>query len=142
SHYDTLLSVFTRSPSSLTSIGCNEGSGGVPSDFVFDTVAGRTYYFMVGASGEGFGGKLVFSVSSIVPPTNDEITSAITIPTLPYSSVIDTTGAIVANDDPYACGYEGHTVWYAFTPTVPVRIEASTAGSDYSAGLAVLTGTR
>jgi putative Ig domain-containing protein len=143
SDYATVLSVFTGARGSLLAVGCMEDFGSLQPEVVFDTVAGRTYYFMVG-TGESSqeGGNLVFSVNALVPPPNDEITSATTISALPYTHVLETTGAITANDDPNYCGYHGHTVWYSFTPTVPLRIEANTAGSDYETALSVFTGTR
>lgn len=142
SDYNTALSAYTGLRDDLMLVDCNDNSDGLQSELVFDVVAGRTYYFMVGVSGGEPAGNLVFALDALVPPPNDEITTATTITALPYTNVVDTTGAIVAQDDPNACGYYEHTVWYSFTASVTMRVEASTAGSDYRAGLAVFTGTR
>jgi hypothetical protein len=69
SDYDTTLSVYTGSPGSLTQIGCEDnpqlpyGPQASQAAVIFNVVAGQTYYFMVGASGSGLGGTLVFNVA-------------------------------------------------------------------------------
>ncbi|HKQ39612.1 MAG TPA: Ig domain-containing protein [Verrucomicrobiae bacterium] len=142
SDYETVVSVFSGPITSLSSITCDQSFGSTPAEVIFDTVAGQNYYFMVGAYDDDLGGNLVFTVDTLVSPSNDDIPNAITIPALPYTHTIQTAGAIMANDDPYPCDYEGHSVWYAFTPNAPMRIEASTEGSDYVAGLGVFSGAR
>ena len=45
-------------------------------------------------------------------------------------------------DDPANDCIGGHTVWYQFTPSEDIRVNANTFGSDYDTGIAVYTGTR
>jgi hypothetical protein len=56
SDYDTTLSVYTGSPGNLSQIACNDDALGLQSQVVFTATAGETYYFMVGAFGEGLAG--------------------------------------------------------------------------------------
>ncbi|SFM95663.1 PPC domain-containing protein [Nitrosomonas communis] len=76
------------------------------------------------------------------PPTNDDFASA-TIATepLPFVNTINTSEAITAEDDPY-CSGQGPTVWYSFTPSENMRIQANSFGSDYDTTLSVYTGIR
>jgi hypothetical protein len=50
--------------------------------------------------------------------------------------------ASFADDPANDCIIGGHTVWYQFTPSEDIRINANTFGSDYDTGIAVYTGTR
>lgn len=85
---------------------------------------------------------LVTSLPAEAQPTNDDFDNAITITALPYSDFINTTEATTAPDDPDDCAGLGPTVWYAYTPSTDMRIEANTFGSDYDTALSVYTGTR
>src|ERR1041384_2678777 len=71
-------------------------------------------------------------------PVNDEFTTAVVIPSLPYAASENTPFATVAPDDPL-CGGRGTTVWFSFTPTTNLTIEANTFGSDYDTTLSAYT---
>jgi len=76
------------------------------------------------------------------PPANDDFNSAtIVTEPLPFSDAINTTEATTAGDDPDCVG-QGPTVWYAFTPSVDMQIQANTIGSDYDTTLSVYTGAQ
>ncbi len=87
--------------------------------------------------------QLFFGVSPALaaPPSNDDFDSATVAPAVPYSDAMDTREATTAADDPDCFG-RGPTVWYAFTPTQDMRLEANTFGSDYDTTLSVYTGAR
>jgi hypothetical protein len=74
------------------------------------------------------------------PPANDDFDSATVVPGLPFTDQLDTTEATTAADDPDCFG-QGATVWYSFTPTTDLRVDANTLGSDYDTTLSVYTGT-
>jgi hypothetical protein len=82
------------------------------------------------------------------PPPNDDFDDAIIITALPFRHTVNTADATTDRDDPLndeTCGFGsigGHTVWYQFTPTESVRINASTVGSNYDPNVFVYTGTR
>ena len=75
------------------------------------------------------------------PPANDDFDSATVVPGLPFTDQLNTTEATTAADDP-DCSGQGATVWYSFTPTADLRVEANTLGSDYDTTLSAYTGTR
>jgi PKD repeat protein len=75
------------------------------------------------------------------PPPNDDFDSATAIGGLPFSEWLDTGGATYAGDDPWDCTNNG-SVWYAFTPSSDMAIEANTFDSDYDTVLSAYTGTR
>src|SRR5258708_3465708 len=112
-HSPTILSVFTGPRGALTQLVCNDNSGGLLSQVIFDAVAGRTYYFMVGASGGSAGGSLMFSVNGLVAPPNDDFNDATRIPSVPYTNLLSATAALASSDDPSACSFARHTVWDA-----------------------------
>jgi hypothetical protein len=72
---------------------------------------------------------------------NDDFDDAVVTTALPFTDNINTSEATTADDDPTCLG-GGHTVWYQFTPTENIRINANTFGSDYDTGLSAYTGTR
>jgi hypothetical protein len=80
-------------------------------------------------------------------PANDDFDNATVITTLPFIDNQNTTEATTEADepadpnDPAVCFVGGHTVWYQFTPSVDMRINANTFGSDYDTGIAVFTST-
>src|SRR3972149_2390814 len=68
------------------------------------------------------------------PPSNDDFNKATVITQLPFIDTINTTEARTSRDDP-ECSGQGPTVWYSFTPSVDMRIQAATFGSDYDTTL-------
>jgi hypothetical protein len=82
-------------------------------------------------------------VSILAVPANDDFDAAVVITTLRFTDILNTSEATSAADDPANdCVIGGHTVWYQFTPSEDMRINANTFGSDYDTGIAVYTGTR
>lgn len=75
------------------------------------------------------------------PPPNDDFANATVATSMPFTVSQDVTNATVAPDDPF-CSGRTQTVWFAFTPTSNIRLEANTFGSNYDTTLSVYTGTR
>jgi hypothetical protein len=81
-------------------------------------------------------------------PANDDFDDAVVITSLPFTDNLNTSEATTAPDDPAdpddpaVCFVGSHTVWYQFTPSKNMRINANTSGSDFDTGIAVFTGTR
>jgi hypothetical protein len=69
--------------------------------------------------------------AAAVAPTNDSIAGAITVPTLPFSTSLDTSEATAEEDGPAA------TVWYEFTPPTTGDYDITTVGSDYDTDIGV-----
>jgi hypothetical protein len=80
-------------------------------------------------------------VSILAVPANDEFANAVAISTLPFTDNLNTSEATAVGDPANDCLVDGHTVWYQFTPSVDMRLNANTFGSDYDTGIAVYTGT-
>jgi hypothetical protein len=77
-------------------------------------------------------------------PKNDEFTNAFTISTLPYENKQQQIqNATSPSTDPtQSCGFDPrteHTVWYTFTPSQNLTIDANTFGSKYDTVLDVYT---
>ena len=71
SRYDTILSVWTGAADSLTSVGCNDDSGGgLQSAVSFSATANTAYHFMVTAFSND-GGSTQFTLSSSAAPAPD-----------------------------------------------------------------------
>jgi hypothetical protein len=81
-------------------------------------------------------------------PANDDFNDALVISALPFTDRVSTVGARTTHDDPLndeTCGFGsigGHTVWYQFTPSENIRINASTGGSNFLPNIFLYTGTR
>ena len=93
-------------------------------------------------------GEIQPDVTIAAIPANDDFDAAVDITALPFTDNQNTSEATTAADDPAdpedpaVCFIGGHTVWYQFTPSEDMRINANTSGSDYDTGIAVFTGTR
>jgi hypothetical protein len=88
-------------------------------------------------------------LSILAAPANDDFDDATVITALPFTDRLSTADATIANDDPLGddlCGFgtiDGHTVWYQFTPTQNMRINANTSGTrGFDHNIFVYTGTR
>ncbi len=142
SAYDTVLAVWTGMRGSLTSVACNDDSGGLQSYLQVPVTQGQTYYIEVAGYISG-GGILSLNVLRFV--SNDDFDLATAIGTLAYSNSQDTAGATTALDDPsFTCvsGQKYKTVWYRYTPSLAESLIIDTFGSSYDTVLAVWTGTR
>jgi len=81
-------------------------------------------------------------------PSNDTMSGATVVSSLPYSQTLDTTEATTDSDDvtmnnPDFCGAPATeaSVWYTFTPSAEVGVVVDVSKSDYSAGVIVADGT-
>jgi len=82
---------------------------------------------------------LVNAVPPVVP--NDDFDQATVVSALPFTVTQDVAAASSAPDDPVC--FDTHlSVWFAFTPTRSMELEAKTFDSSYSTFLAAYTGTR
>lgn len=85
-------------------------------------------------------------LNSFAPPPNDNCTAPTTIPSLPYTHTVNTTGATTAVSDPLqSCTVGGpqqnsSSVWYAFTAATDLAVVADTFGSNYDTVLTAHTG--
>src|SRR4051794_11374697 len=73
-------------------------------------------------------------------PSNDDVGAATSIGSLPYTNTQDTTEATPGTNDP-SCVGNGPTVWYSYTPSSNVHLDANTFGSTYDTTLSVYTGS-
>lgn len=101
--------------------------------------------FFVTFQGDNQAGNTGLTVTRISvippPPPNDDFNNATVATAIPFTVSEDVTNATVAPDDPF-CVNRNQTVWFAFTPTQNIRLEANTFGSNYDTTLSVYTGTR
>ena len=173
SGYDTVLAAFTGSRGNLSVVASNDDSGGTyQSQITFNAQAGTTYYLEAARYGSSSGGgtlqltvefgdfPLATSTPTYTPfntatpsptvasgpsPSNDDIDSAISFSSLPFTDSEDTTGATMAQDDPVmgsSLGVNSHTVWYKFVAPFSGSVRADTFGSGYDTVLAAFTGSR
>lgn len=104
--------------------------------------AGNLFVTFNGDNLSGNTGLAATQISVIPPPPpNDDFNDATVIQSFPFTTTENVTNATVAPDDPF-CVTRNQTVWFAFTPTQNMRLEANTFGSNYDSTLSVYTGTR
>jgi hypothetical protein len=144
SDYDTVLTGY----SGITGdeLACNDDidDSTTASEIEFRVTKGLTYYFEVTSWNGGSGGLLVLNSMPLdVPPVNDEIDSALGIPTLPYTIQEDTVDATEADYDPvHSCtgDWDLRTVWFWYTATFTGSLRMNTFGSEYDTVLSVYDG--
>ena len=106
------------------------------------SVGGDFFVTFLGDNLSGNTGVGVTDISVIpLPPPNDDFNTPTVIPSMPFTTSQNVTNATSAFDDPFCVGH-AQTVWFAFTPTLNMRIEANTFGSNYDTTLSVYTGSR
>jgi hypothetical protein len=77
SDYDTTLSAYTGTRTSLIQVACSDdASGTLQSAILFSASAGVTYHLMVASFGDGPGGAMELSVAITPPPLELTITIA------------------------------------------------------------------
>src|SRR3954465_7979457 len=98
-------------------------------------------------------GALVMSVvavggsASAAPPANDDIGGAVVITEpLPFSSTQSTVDATTSADETALQSFCGspafeHAVWFTATPAQDEVVAVDVSGTDYGAGVLVLTGS-
>lgn len=119
---DTLLAVYSGTPGSLVELGCSDDEGvGLLSEVCVDGLTvGQTYYVQV-ASFDAFStGEITVSINCPCSggTPNDDCATAIGLPAVPTSVVVDITGA--SSDIAVPCGvFSGpfQNVWYTVTGT-------------------------
>ncbi|MER7443518.1 PKD domain-containing protein [Micromonospora avicenniae] len=84
---------------------------------------------------------LLFGVqtAAFAAPANDDYSAAIAVESLPFTTTIDTGDATSDPTDPTGC-YNNGSVWFSFTPTRDMSIQADTIGSNYNTVLSAWTG--
>ncbi|MBK5229135.1 MAG: PPC domain-containing protein [Actinobacteria bacterium] len=139
SDYDTNLGVFDGPPSQDSLVACNGDWHGNQSRLSFDAETAATYYFMI----TGNGGVLEFHVDLGIPPKNDDISNAKSIPAkLPFVHSEQTTEASLDLSDPN-CSGRARSVWFEYQRPkkwAAKKIEMNTFGSNYDTTLSVYKG--
>lgn len=92
-------------------------------------------------------GPVLFDVSTLAAPANDDFDNATLISALPFSDTLSIVEATVAADDRLneeGCfsAMGGNTVWYAFTPSHDMRLSADVVRSRPEVLIYMYTGTR
>jgi hypothetical protein len=143
SDYNVSVDVFTGSRYSLNPVASSCTSGNV----AFQASAGVTYFFMVSAYTSGYpgpvvnGGTLVFNVSEIPGPANDNFADAVMIEALPFNQSVNTQFATMeANEPTPSCAGAGNTIWYSFTPATSSSYSADVSGGSNYGVIAVYRG--
>lgn len=86
------------------------------------------------------------ATSALAQPANDDPGGAVAITTVPSTITQNTADATTSAAETALNAFCGaptlaQGVWYQFTPTVSQDVAADVTGSDYSAGIMVLTGS-
>jgi len=82
-------------------------------------------------------GVLALPTRAFAQPPNDNFSSATLIPILPFSDVVNTTGATTELAEPQFCNFMSQTVWYSFTPTTTEVVTVDNIGTGFATDLNV-----
>jgi hypothetical protein len=139
SSYHTVTEAFSGAPDNLSYIGCVVGS----SSLYAQLSANTTYYFMIGANpaytpppGSSGGGDLVFNLSQVTGPANDNFAEAKIVDAIPFYDTVDQPiltrepGEPVSGCTPSYSTPPGGSLWYVYTATStdPLIVEAPSYG--------------
>ena len=73
------------------------------------------------------------------PPPNDLRANATVVGALPFTEVLDTTGATASADEVSPCDNRtAASVWYTYTATANTQLVVETLGSDYATGVYII----
>jgi hypothetical protein len=91
-------------------------------------------------------GPALADISTLAAPANDDFDNSTVITTLPFSETLSIAEATVAPDDELqeenCSAIGGNTIWYQFTPTRDLLLNASIVGSRPEVLVYAYTGTR
>ncbi|MBI4907922.1 MAG: hypothetical protein HY820_30130 [Acidobacteria bacterium] len=144
SSYDTVLAIYGGFASAGNELRCNDDGNSLSyqSDTSVTVTSGQTYWIQVSSYQASAGGTLMLNVlaTGIAVP-NDEISTAVAIPSLPYTIQQDITRATASATDPgHSCesNFKGlRTVWFRVVPTFTGTLNVNTYGSEYDTVLSV-----
>lgn len=78
------------------------------------------------------GGLAAAQVSpALAAPANDNFASATPVSSLPFADSGDLNGATTEPGEPQTCNSQAQTVWYKFTPSAGMVVNADLDGSDF-----------
>ncbi|MDM8568830.1 hypothetical protein QUF50_04850 [Thiotrichales bacterium HSG1] len=147
SDYDTVLGIWTGEQHPLTRITCNDNGTeeDIQSQLSTELNAGTKYFIGI----NGFNketGKLTFNAKSlgVSESNNDDLTNAIEIKTLPYTSTqsVD-TATIDSNETLSICATSSYnSVWYQYESTTKQSLILDTLNSNYNTVLSLWSGSK
>ncbi len=145
SDFDTLLGVYTGTTvSALTEAANNDDNGGdKTSSVTFNVTAATTYRIRIDGF-EGAMGIVNLHVNEILPPVNDDFSTATPISGATVTRTGDTNLAatLEAGEDPnVATKLGGASVWYRWTAVASGPVVIDTVTSDFDTLLGVYTGS-
>jgi hypothetical protein len=137
--------------STLSEVACSYGSGGEPGGGYFGRVtfkaaAGQRYYVRVNATAEDAhpapGGAIRLTLRTVTPPSNDLLSGAIRIKSLPFQTTASTVRATSQPGETRIgpCFWTRATVWYLVRPTSTVTLRADTFGTGFDTLIGIFTG--
>lgn len=142
---DQLSLIATLTASGLPAGASFTDNGNNTGTFTWTPAAGQAGIYGLTFHGSDSAGNVAQANTTIVvnapPPPNDDFNNATVISQIPATITEEVSHATTAFDDPF-CGTRNQTVWFAFTPTQTMFLEANTFGSNYDTTLGVFTGSR
>src|SRR5262249_58174436 len=67
----------------------------------------------------------------LAAPTNDYFSNATIVASLPFNTVVDTTGSSTEFFEPQPCNFMSQTLWYSFTPGTTTVVTIDTSGTAF-----------
>jgi hypothetical protein len=127
----------------LEPVACNDGRR--RSDQPRSLVTWRAkagVHYQIRVSDDDQNGRSSLAVRSVLPVDHDAFAAARNVSSIPFRARELTTNATLQNHEVQPrCAYVGATLWYRFTPSRKMLIEADTFDSDTDTVLAVYEGT-
>ncbi len=142
---DALSRHVTLTVSGLPSGASFIDNGNNTASFSWTPTSAQGGNFLLTFQGDNLSGNIgvTFTQISVIvpPPPNDDFNSPAVIQSIPFTASSDVSKATTAFDDPFCFG-ANQSVWFSFTASNNMRLEANTFGGNYDTTLAVYTGAR
>jgi hypothetical protein len=131
--------VFRVGRSAISEIGCANAGAGAAAAVSFASVRGASFLVLVGKRPGTADADFVLQASLHLPPGNDHRGGALEIGAAAATKSGSTVGATSDDDDSFACGVAGSTVWYRFGSHAQGRVAIRlAAGGSLDTSLVVL----
>jgi len=143
--WDSRLSVYSGTCTSLTCIGGNDDNGpsctGLPASFTWPTTLGVTYFIKA----YGYNTNSAFSLSVTCapppPPANDACANAIDVNNYPYTSPVISTAAATDDFTTSTCDGPYKNIWWRVSGVCgAMTVSTCNTGTNFDTELTVFSG--
>jgi len=140
--FDQEMAIVSGSCGAFTNLACRDVNGGNGIEtYTFNTSIGTTYYVYVSHYAVGSTtGTFTISRSCVIPPSNDNCSSATNLP-CGTTNLAGTTVGTSSETPGTGCTLSGNGVWYSFTGDGNISTISTTGTGGFDQEIAIVSGS-